>query len=145
MFSKETEYALRALIYIYAQNAEDNTPGITEIAEAIDAPQHYMAKILQNVAKKGLLKSRKGKGGGFFFTEKMKKESLKNVVNTTEGNSKAVNGCILGLENCSDNNPCPLHEEYAPIRAKINRLLETETIESVSNKTDYFLKIVNAE
>lgn len=143
MFSKETEYALRALIYIYAQNQKENTPGIAEIAEAIDAPQHYMAKILQNLVRKGLVKSRKGKGGGFFFTEKMKQESLKNVVKATEGNSKAVNGCILGLESCSDNNPCPLHEEYAPIRAKINKLLESETIESVSDKTDYFLKMVN--
>ncbi len=50
MFNKETEYALRGLVYIQLQNSEGKRPGIAEIAVQIDAPHFYTAKILQSVS-----------------------------------------------------------------------------------------------
>ncbi len=59
MFRKETEYALRGLVYIQVQNYKERRPGIAEIAKEIDAPQYYTAKIFQRLVKQGFVKSTK--------------------------------------------------------------------------------------
>ena len=69
MFNKETEYALRGLVYIKLQNLKGRRPGTVEIAKEIEAPHFFTAKILQRIVRVGLLKSYKGKNGGFFFDE----------------------------------------------------------------------------
>ena len=137
MFSKETEYALRSLVYIQLQNNNERRPGIEEIAEEIEAPRFYTAKILQRLVKYGVVRSIKGKGGGFYFEKDKPEFPLKGLINLTEGD-KTLHGCGFGLKNCDENNPCPLHEHYAPIREAINKLVSTETIQSLAKK--YILK-----
>lgn len=133
MFYKETEYALRGLVYIQTQNYSGNRPGIDEIAREIDAPRDYTAKILQRLVRRGFLKSLKGKGGGFFFDETSDDMTLKELILTTEGDH-TFSGCAFGLKQCSDGEPCPLHEQYAMIRTAINKLVTTETIQSLAKK-----------
>lgn len=133
MFYKETEYALRGLIYIQIQNLEGHRPGIIEIAEEIDAPKYYIAKILQRLVRDGIVNSQKGKGGGFFFDPEKQEVPLKAVIQTIEGD-KIFSGCGLGLRHCSNANPCPLHEQYKAIRESIDKLISEETIQSVANK-----------
>jgi len=67
MFKKETEYALRGLVYIQLQNLNNRKPGVSEIAKEIDAPHFYTAKILQRLVKIGFVSSLKGKNGGFIL------------------------------------------------------------------------------
>ena len=133
MFSKETEYALRALVYIQAQNYNGRRPGISEIAIEIEAPHFFTAKILQRLVKTGAVNSLKGKGGGFFFDSNRPELTLRQVVELT-GGSKIINGCGFGLKHCDEINPCPLHGKYAPIRSAINELISTETIRSLAGK-----------
>ena len=132
MFYKETEYALRGLVYIQMQNSNGRRPGIVEIAKEIEAPQFYTAKILQRMVKLGLVSSLKGKGGGFYFKEGSN-VVLRDLIMQTEG-SKTLIGCAFGLKHCDCENPCPLHNEYAPIRESINNLVSTETIQSLAKK-----------
>jgi Rrf2 family protein len=94
-------------------------------------------KILQRMVKQGFVQSLKGKGGGFYFEKDKEEIALKEVLNTTEGN-KILSDCGFGLKQCDDNNPCPLHARYAPIREAINNLVSTETILSQAEK--YTLK-----
>jgi Rrf2 family protein len=133
MFSKETEYALRGLVYIQAQNTKGLRPGIDEIAREIEAPRFFTAKILQRLVRLGFINSLKGKGGGFFFDEDNPELSIKEVIRATEG-EKIITGCGFGLKHCNDENPCPLHEEYRPIRDAINKLVSSETIQSLAQK-----------
>jgi len=133
MFNKETEYALRGLVYIQAQNLEGRRPGIAEIAEQIDAPHFYTAKILQRLVRQGFVESQKGKGGGFYFDSKKPDLSLKQLIIATEGD-KLFNGCGFGLKQCDENNPCPLHDKYALIRDALNQLVMEENVQSLAQK-----------
>jgi len=133
MFSKETEYALRGLIYIQLQNLKGRRPGMVEIAKEIEAPTYYTGKILQRLVKQGFIESQKGKGGGFYFDSNKPELALKNVIVATESD-KIFTGCGLGLRNCNDDNPCPLHPQYQSVRDSINQLMTEETIQSVANK-----------
>lgn len=133
MFKKETEYALRGLVYIQSKNTGGHRPGITEIADEIGAPQFYTAKILQRLAKQGFVESMKGKGGGFSFNPKNPDLSLETIIIAIEGDH-IFTGCGIGLSECSEENPCPIHEQFAPIRDSIVKLVSEETIQSLAEK-----------
>lgn len=131
MFNKETEYALRGLVYVQVQNTKGTKPGIIEIANEIDAPLHYTGKIMQRLVKQGFLLSNKGKGGGFYFDDLQPELPLKKIIQAIEG-EKTYGGCGFGLKHCDENNPCPLHGQYAPIRDSINNLISENTVQSLA-------------
>lgn len=133
MFNKETEYALRGLVYIKSRNLLNRRPGIEEIAKEIDAPRFYIAKILQRLVREGFLESLKGKGGGFFFNPDKPELKLEDLIKATEGD-RLFSGCGFGLKECSDENPCPLHEKYAPIRESILKLVSNDSVQSLAEK-----------
>lgn len=135
MFKKETEYALRSLVYIQLQNAKERKPGIAEIASEIETPPSFTAKVLQRLVRLDFINSQKGKNGGFFFDPDKPALPLKQVISSIEGNT-IFDGCGFGLKNCDDENPCPLHDSYAPIRDAINSLVTTETIQSLASKSN---------
>lgn len=133
MFKKETEYALRALVYIQLQNFSERRPGITEIATEIETPQSFTAKILQRLVKQGFVESQKGINGGFFFNTSKDELPLKTVIVSIEGDS-LFSGCGFGLKHCDENHPCPMHFEYASIRDGIDKLVSEQTIQKLARK-----------
>ncbi|MGE0018673.1 MAG: Rrf2 family transcriptional regulator [Draconibacterium sp.] len=141
MFKKETEYALRALVYIQLQNTRGRRPGIAEIATEIETPQSFTAKILQRMVKQGFVESLKGINGGFFFDTAKEDLPLRRIIISIEGDS-LFHGCGFGLKKCDENNPCPLHNSYAPIRDAIENLVTNETIQSLANKNSADSKVV---
>lgn len=134
MFSKATEYALRATIYIARRSDSKNRPGLAEIAKAIDSPRSFTAKILQLLTKNNkVVSSIRGPNGGFFLTEKAKKLPVFAVLEAM-GEDKLFAKCVLGLKECSEIKPCPLHTQYKPIKHKLIRLFETKTIEALAQE-----------
>jgi Rrf2 family protein len=125
---------LRGMVYIQLQNLKDRRPGVAEIAQEIEAPFFFTAKIFQRLVKFGFVRSLKGKGGGFFLDQEKKDLPLKELIIAIEGDQLFV-GCGFGLKNCDESNPCPLHYRYAFIRDEINRLVSTETIQSLAQKS----------
>lgn len=133
MFNKETEYALRGLIYIKLQNIKNHRPGTAEVSKEIEAPPFFIAKILQRMVRTGFLESIKGKNGGFYFDPEKPDLPLKTLISSTEGD-RSFTGCGIGMKNCNENDPCPLHEKYAPIREAINSMISGETVQSLAQK-----------
>lgn len=133
LFHKETVYALRGLVYIQSQNLEGQKPGVAEIAREIDAPPFFTAKILQRLVRKGFLSSAKGKGGGFFFEENQPALALKDLIINIEG-EKIFTGCGFGLKECDPKHPCPLHDQYAPVRESIDLIMSRATIQSLATQ-----------
>jgi Rrf2 family protein len=133
MLTKATEYAIRALVYIAIQNLESKRPGFKEIAQKIDSPEQFTAKILQVLTRKKLINSVKGRGGGFFFDNPGGALPLYEVVTALEGDW-SLSKCGFGLKSCDAQNPCPLHHEYLPIREGLYNLLKKETIQSLAHK-----------
>ena len=128
MFSKSTEYALRATIYIAQKSSKDKKIGITEVAKAIDSPQSFTAKILQLLAKDNkVVSSITGPHGGFYMTKKAKSLPVRAILDAM-GEDKILDRCVLGLAKCSDNKPCPMHSKYKIIKEQLIDLFEVETI-----------------
>lgn len=133
MFSKTTEYALRATIYIAQKGTEERKIGITEISKAIDSPQSFTAKILQELKKDNrIIQSVSGPKGGFFMTEKARKMPIRTVLEAM-GEYKILDKCILGLAKCSETKPCPMHSKYKVIKKQLIELFETKTIQQLAD------------
>lgn len=143
MFSKTTEYALRATIYIARKSSEEKKIGIWEIANAIDSPKSFTAKILQMLTgNKKIVSSMHGPNGGFYMTKEAKKLPVRAVLRAVN-EDEVLTKCILGLKECSDRSPCPLHEEYRNIRRRLTRLFESSTIEDLATGTKGNLFVTN--
>ena len=131
MLSKACQYAIKALIYMGTKVDDDDRLTVTEVAKTIGSPPAFTAKILQKLVNAGLITSTKGGGGGFSFPrDAMKKTSILDVTKVVECDTIS-DGCILGLPNCSDQNPCPVHERYAPLRQKLREDLLDITISKI--------------
>lgn len=124
MFSKTCTYAIRAMLFIARHAEAGNKLSIKEIARGIDAPEHFIAKILQELGRKGLVSSLKGPAGGFYLDKKTGKCTLADVVQTVDGDT-LFTGCALGLSHCSEQYPCPLHHEFKKIRKDIHETLKS--------------------
>jgi Rrf2 family protein len=123
MFSKTCEYAIRAMIFIAQKSKSGTKVGIREIAKGIDSPEHFIAKILQDLSRKKLLLSMKGPNGGFYLDNEGLECSLADIVKAVDGD-KLLTGCGLGLKQCSETKPCPMHNEFKLVRKNIQNMLE---------------------
>jgi len=123
MFSKTCEYAIRAMIFIAQKSKDGSKVGIKEIAKGIDSPEHFIAKILQELGRKGLLQSMKGPTGGFYLEKEDLSRTLAEIVKVIDGD-KLFTGCGLGLKQCSETHPCPIHHEFKKVRKGIQNVLE---------------------
>ncbi|HHU58707.1 RrF2 family transcriptional regulator [Geofilum rhodophaeum] len=133
MLSKASEYAIRSLVYVALRNREQERPGYREVAREIEAPEQFTAKILQTLVRQGLLLSIRGRGGGFFFDDKAKDLPLIEVIHAMEG-YKLFTRCGIGLSQCSDTAPCPIHHQYASIRDQYQQLATQTTIQMLADR-----------
>ena len=134
MFSKGTEYALRATIYIAKKSSVDKKLGIQEIAKAIDSPQSFTAKILQQLTKDNrIISSVRGPNGGFYITEKAKKLPVRSVLQAME-EDQVLDKCVLGLKQCSELQPCPMHHEYKHVKQLLLKLFVSKTIQQLADE-----------
>lgn len=127
IFSKTCEYAIRAVFFVAHKTADGGRVGIKEIAVGIDSPEHFLAKILQDLSRRGVVQSAKGPNGGFYTDESTLKRPVSDIVEAVDGNG-IFTGCGLGLKQCSEINPCPLHHEFKKVRNQLHHMLEATTI-----------------
>jgi len=132
MFSKACEYGIRATIFIAAESLKNNRVGQKEIAEEIDSPVAFTAKILQKLVHRNIVSSAKGVGGGFSIDKnRLKDIRLVEIVEAIDGDS-IFRGCGLGLSDCSEDHPCPVHDKFKSIRGELTVMLEDTTLEELA-------------
>jgi Rrf2 family protein len=132
MFSQATKYCIRAVLYL-AEQGNDQPVMSRQIAKALQVPEPFLAKILQQLSKRGLLRSFKGRGGGFVLARPAREIYLAEVVEAVEGPSFGE-GCILGLAECSAESPCHLHDQWSRFKGEISEVLGRQNIEEVLKK-----------
>jgi Rrf2 family protein len=132
MFSKACEYGIKATLFIAKQSNEGRRTNLPAIAAAIESPEAFTAKILQQLARKGVVASKKGPNGGFYIEDE-KPLLLGDIVEAIDGDS-IFRGCGLGLSECDNERPCPIHFEFLEVREGLRRMLETVTIEELAQQ-----------
>ena len=114
-------------MYLAVQQQDNRLVGLKEIAQAIDSPTAFTAKITQQLVKSKLLQSLRGPTGGFRLREN-KTVTLLEIVTAIDGEGIFKN-CVLGLEECSAAHPCPIHDKFKAVRDHLAGVLITTTID----------------
>lgn len=144
MFSKSCEYGIRAVIYLLLLSEKNQRASMKEISKAIESPEAFTGKILQQLVKSDIILSVKGNMGGFEINRiNYESKKLIEVVYAIDGED-AFKGCVIGLKKCSEEQPCPLHHKYKSIKNEVLQMLHSTSIpELISGiqKGEHFLKI----
>ncbi|MGA9405899.1 MAG: Rrf2 family transcriptional regulator [Bacteroidota bacterium] len=130
IFSRQCEYALQAVLYI-ALKPEGEMSSIKEMTKKLDIPYHFLGKILQNLSRKGLLRSLKGPTGGFALGMPAKHITLFHIVEAIDG-ADFTTKCVMGFPQCSGKSPCAIHEHWASLREGIYKMLVNKQIAEVA-------------
>ncbi len=130
ILSRTSQYAIQALIYIAAQPPGAHVLSRT-IAQYLDVPPAYLAKVMQTLERGTLLNSFRGRQGGFCLRAGCEKTDLMQILALIEGPGLTEN-CVLGLKVCSDETACPMHAQWMPIKASIVDLLQKQTLEKLA-------------
>lgn len=132
LFSRGCEYALRGLVEM-ARHPEQEYWTILDLASRTETPAPFLAKTFQQLVRAKLLRSAKGRGGGFAFARPPQEISVIGVVETLDGDALAQE-CALGLPECSEANPCPFHRHWKGIRESILEALTAESLADFANE-----------
>jgi Rrf2 family protein len=132
MFSKACEYAIRAVLYISVKSVAGTRLGIKEIAKEIGSPEPFTAKILQTLSRDGIIQSAKGPNGGFYLDGKTKPISLDMIVKAIDG-ADVLHSCALGLKECSDQFPCPIHDDIKAYKNRLRDVLKKRTVQQLAD------------
>ncbi|MCB0662889.1 MAG: Rrf2 family transcriptional regulator [Saprospiraceae bacterium] len=128
MFSKACEYGIRAATFLASCSETGERKNLKQIAEACDAPEAFTAKILQILSKEELISSIKGAFGGYeISTDKLTEIKLSHIVKAIDGDN-IYKGCGLGLAQCNEKKPCPLHFQFKSIRDELKIMLESTSL-----------------
>lgn len=121
IFSRQCEYAIQGVLYL-ALKPDNEMTSIKELTSKLDIPYHFLGKILQRLAAKGLLSSLKGPTGGFALGKPAKEITLFDVVDAVDG-SDFTRNCVLGFAECSGKNPCSVHSTWGKMRDELYQML----------------------
>lgn len=133
IYSSACAYAIRALSrMVMLRPEQDGNILLDELCEGTDLPRHFVAKIFQTLVREGLLRSSKGRGGGFALAKPASKITLYEIVAVVDGTDQ-FEQCVVGMAKCSDRQPCPLHDRWKGIRVSIREYLETTTLDTMGH------------
>jgi Rrf2 family protein len=127
ILSKSCVYGLRATLYVASFDADRKFVPIREVAEELQISFHFLTKILQQLTEAGLMESYRGPNGGIALAGDAAKKSLLDVVKAIDGDS-IFQTCILGLADCSDKHPCPLHGVWGTQRKQLFNALKKTSL-----------------
>lgn len=142
MLSQRCKYAIRAVLYLAIEsNLENGLKGGKEISQTLKIPLAFTGKILLELSRKKIITSVKGPGGGFYLTEKNLTIPIIEIVEAM-GDISYFTSCGLGLSECSETHPCPIHDTYKIGRDSLLALFNNKTIDELAKnvkEADLFL------
>jgi Rrf2 family protein len=136
MLNKKTQYALRALEYM-AKHKDEGPILISDISKNKKIPLKFLENILLELKKDGVLDSKKGKGGGYFFKIPPEKIPLSRIIRHIDG-PIAMLPCVslYFYERCShcDEGNCGLHDIMIKVRDANLKILEKKTVADLTKE-----------
>jgi Rrf2 family protein len=136
MLSKKSQYAFKALMYL-AQHSDKGPVLIAEIARKKKIPLKFLENILLELKKAGVLESKKGKGGGYYFAVPPSQVPMAKIMRLLDGPIALLPCVSLNFyercKNC-DEKSCGLHDMMVNVRDVTLKVLEKRTVADIARK-----------
>ena len=129
MISKTEEYALHAGIHLARQYDVGSVRSST-LAEVADIPPNYLSKVLHQLSRHGVVTSERGRLGGFRLSRDPASITLADLLAPFAPRAGRAR-CVLGREECLDEDPCPAHEHWKDAKRLIGEFFANTTLGDV--------------
>jgi Rrf2 family protein len=119
-FQKTSEYAIRVMVFLV--NNRDELYSTNRLHKILKIPYKYLGRLMHTLTKAGFLEVVRGKQGGYKINDKRPPIYLYEIIGVIEG-LDSYDRCVLGFEECSDENPCTLHKHWAKQRDSLKEMI----------------------
>lgn len=126
IFSRPAQYAIRAMTYLGGQEA-GKLSSIREISREAEVPLPYLAKIINRLSRSKLVRAQRGPSGGVMLGRPASRIRVEDIISAVGGRLE-FKQCVLGLSDCSDEMPCPVHESWRSVRQHLSKSLHERTV-----------------
>lgn len=133
MLSRASKYAILSTLFLAENASEEHKISVKVIAETIDVPNPFLAKLFQQLVRGKIISSTKGPNGGFYLNKQNQKKSVLDIIENIDGLTR-LNECFLGLAECDGTNPCPVHFIVEPFKNSILGKFRDKTIMEFSEE-----------
>ena len=136
MLSKSCENAIRAAVLLTqkTRHAKKRFVPVQELAGELDMSFHFLAKILQRLTEAGILESFRGPNGGVALHKSPEQINLVEIITAIDG-SELFDGCVLGLPQCNDSAPCPMHRQWKKQREALHTMFRRANLSDLARDT----------
>ena len=127
MLSRASKYAILSTLYLAEHSSEKKKISVKDIANRIDVPSPFLAKLFQQLVRGRIISSTKGPNGGFYLNKENEQMTVCDIIENIDGLNR-LNDCFLGLDKCDADNPCPVHFIVEPFKNSILGKFRDKTI-----------------
>ena len=128
LITRDTDYALQAICFIAQQKGK--IVSVSDLVKGLKMPRPFLRKVLQVLNREGVLRSHKGKGGGFIVGKPVKAIRLVDLIKIFQG-SFQLNECFFRKMKCPNVKTCALRKRVEIMENYIASELESITIASL--------------
>jgi Rrf2 family protein len=133
--TRRGEYAIRGVVWL-AQRPAGELSLLGDIAAGTEVPAAFMAKILQDFVRLGIVRSARGANGGFALARPAGAITLREVVEAVEG-PIMPNRCLLGKGVCDRDSVCRVHPVWRKVQSQVHAILESVTLAELASQGGY--------
>jgi Rrf2 family iron-sulfur cluster assembly transcriptional regulator len=137
ILSKPGEYGIQIALHLALRElrGDGGLQPVRELAQECGIPVHFLGKICYRLTKNGILISHKGPRGGVALARPASEIVAVDVVNAVDGLAGFTH-CVLGLDRCDDDAPCPMHDHWKAVKQQILAMFERKSLAELASELD---------
>lgn len=133
--TRGTLYAVYVLIYFHLRSAGE-VADLHKLSEALDVPQSYLSKVLQQLHKAGYLASQMGSKGGYKLARQVEKTTMKEILQVIQGETH-IQECLMDHFDCNRFRKCAVNQHIREIQQTVDQMLEQLTIGQLASEMEF--------
>ena len=135
ILSKPAEYGIQISLHLALRErgGESGFQPVRQLAQECGIPFHFLGKICYRLTRNGILASSKGPGGGVALARPAAEIAASDVVDALDG-LDGFTRCVLGLDNCDDDAPCPMHDSWKIAKLQILEMFKQKSLAEMATE-----------
>ena len=130
--TRAADYAVRVMVHLATLPPRERAP-LSALAEATEAPESFLSKVLQTLAHAELISSRRGKSGGFAILSSGREASMQQVIEAIDG-PICLNTCLVSGKSCGRRTWCPAHPVWRQAQQAMLQVLSQSSIAELASQ-----------
>jgi Rrf2 family protein len=131
--TRAADYAIRVMIQL-ASLPSDGRVSLPSLARATGAPESFLSKVLQTLARAGFISSQRGQQGGFRIMPRGRQTSMREVIEAVDG-VICLNVCLMHGRSCPRKSRCPAHPVWVRAQQAMLQVLSNASIAALAAET----------